>query len=57
MDGADGVYPASEDTYLLIDALQQDAEFLRHRFSKGLGLEVGYVGCIPLIAASIHCFI
>lgn len=44
MDGADGVYPASEDTYLLIDALSKDAEFLRQQFSNGLCLEVGYVG-------------
>ena len=26
MDGADGVYPSSEDSFLLMDALEQDVE-------------------------------
>lgn len=43
MDGADGVYPASEDTYLLIDALTQDADFLQEHFADGLCIEIGYV--------------
>lgn len=43
MDGADGVYPASEDTYLLIDALKEDEEFLREQFKMGLCIEIGYV--------------
>lgn len=44
MDGADGVYPASEDTHLLIDALEADADLLRGVVKgHGLCLEVGYV--------------
>lgn len=43
MDGADGVYPASEDTYLLIDALTEDEDFLKEKFSHGMCIEVGCV--------------
>lgn len=44
MDGADGVYPSSEDTFLLIDALEGDKELLKERCAEGgWCIEVGYV--------------
>lgn len=44
MDGADGVYPPSEDTFLLIDALQKDKAFIRDRLGKDpFFVEIGYV--------------
>ena len=42
MDGADGVYPASEDTHLLLDALEMDADFIRSVVKTGgVTLEIG----------------
>lgn len=42
MDGADGVYPASEDTYLLMDVLKQDESIITEAMDVcGLYLEVG----------------
>lgn len=44
MEAADGVYPSSEDTYLLIDALQSDADYIRQTIgSEPLCIEIGYV--------------
>lgn len=44
MDGADGVYPSSEDTFLLIDALKKDDKFLQDRVGHyALCIEIGYV--------------
>lgn len=49
MDGADGVYPSSEDTFLLIDALESDVPQLTEAVEHiGFCLEVGYVrGKVP----------
>lgn len=35
-------YEPAEDTYLLIDALQADADFLRDSVRPSLCLEIGY---------------
>jgi len=53
MDGADGVYPSAEDTFLLIDALVADAKLLREVTSdSGTCIEIGYVA----VRASQHLF-
>ena len=45
MDGADGVYPSSEDSFLLMDALEQDVEFIKQTIgSEPFCIEIGYVG-------------
>lgn len=42
MDGADGVYPPSEDTYLLMDALEKDAALIKRTVgTEPLCIEIG----------------
>lgn len=51
-DGGDDVYPASEDTHLLIDALMSESsQFVARGASACLCLELGYVSLlVPDIA-------
>lgn len=42
MDGRDGVYPSSEDTFLLMDALKLEEPLLTNTAKSGaLCLEIG----------------
>lgn len=55
MDGADGVYPSSEDTFLLIDALQRERAYLAELLpAHPVCVEVGYVSHFPLRPVSFQ---
>lgn len=44
MDGADGVYPPSEDTFLLINALEKDISLIKTQLTTHpICVEIGYV--------------
>lgn len=48
MDGADGVYPASEDSFLLIDVLTSELSTLNERLPpQPKCVEIGYVPALP----------
>lgn len=57
MDGADGVYPSSEDSFLLIDAVHKDIQFIKDNVSIfPLCIEIGYVpilrnNCLDYVAS------
>lgn len=55
MDGADGVYPASEDTHLLIDALHKELPFIKENVpDHPLCIEIGYVILFALFSNFVH---
>lgn len=49
MDGADGVYPSSEDTFLLIEALCIEKDLIKNAMNPGgVCLEIGYVALLAI---------